>query len=488
MKTDRKKSFLFCFSLSVATGIILSFSFPPSGRWYIAFFAIIPLLFSAEEKSWRNFLSGLIAGFVFYAITLSWLYNVAGVVYLLLALYLSIYWGIFLYLIFVLPEKGRVFTSAFIWYLLEIVVSGLLTGFPWSLLGTSQWQNRYLLKVAGLSGVYGISFLVILANLVFFYVFRKRYIVSSLISVIIFIGVFSLPGDTIYRSVTHTGFLNVMIVQPNIDASLQENPYTILKTIELLTFENFPERRQDIVIWPEGIFPDDIEEYPDVLEGLKAISKSNDFYLMLGTFTGTEKGVYNSALMVKGGEVQVYRKNHLVPYGEFILGARFRVIKNIYENIAGYIPTITPGNALTIFTMDRDRKIAPLICFENIFPEMARDYVRAGGEVFIVITNDSWFGRSVGPYQHFAHNVIRAAETGRYFVQSSLSGVSGVVSPFGTIEDTVQQNGEKLFVKGVLNTSIPLFDGETLYSQVGDIPLFILSVIFMGVILCRRTG
>jgi len=487
LKTDRRKNLFFSLSCSIATGIILSFAFPPSATWQIAFLAMIPLLISAGEDSWRNLLSGITAGFVFYVIVLSWLYNVAGPIYLLLALYLSVYWGVFLYLVFALPEKGRIFTAAFVWCLLEIIMSGLLTGFPWLLLGVSQWQNGRILKIAGLCGTYGISFVIVLVNLTVFYAFRKRYVVSFFVSAIVLIGICFLPGQAVYHRISSTGSLNIMVIQPDIDASIEENPYTTLKVVEAVMFENMEkDRRPDIVIWPEGSFPDNIDEYSDVLDGLKTLCKENDFRLILGTFTGTEKAVYNSSLLVGGDSIQVYRKNRLVPYGEFILGGRCRVIRNIYEKIAEYIPVTIPGRELTLFTLGGNKKIAPLICFENVFPDMAGGYVREGGELFVVITNDSWFGRSAGPCQHFAHNALRAAETGRYFVQGSLSGISGVVSPAGVVENTIRQNGEELFVKGALYAAVPLVCGETFYSQTGDIPLFILSVIFTGVILCRH--
>lgn len=486
MKTDRKKSFFLCLSLSIAGGIILSFAVPPSVRWQIAFFALIPLLLSAEENSGKNFLFGMTAGFFFYAITLFWLYNVAGPIYLLLALYLSVYWGVFLYLVFALPEKGRIFTAAFIWCLLEIIMSGLLTGFPWLLLGISQWQNARILKIAGLFGIYGISFLLVLGNLTVFYALRKRYVVSFLVSVLIFTAVFFLPSEIIYGKIDNAGVLEVMLVQPNIDASLEENPYTTLKTVESVTFENLKNNKPDIVIWPEGSFPDNIDEYPDVLDGLKLLTEEQGFCLVLGTFSSADGGIYNSAFLVKGDNVQTYKKIRLVPYGEFILGGRYRFIRNVFEGIADYIPATKHGTELTLFTVDGEKKIAPLICFENVFPGMAGDFVRAGGELFVVITNDSWFGRSAGPHQHFAHNVIRAAETGRCFVQGSLTGISGVVSPVGVIENVVRKNGEKLFVNGGLFHNVPLVRGKTFYTQTGDVPLFMLSVIFTGVILCRR--
>ncbi|MBN1446225.1 MAG: apolipoprotein N-acyltransferase [Candidatus Omnitrophica bacterium] len=485
MKIDRKKSLFFCFSLSIAGGIILSFAFPPFDRWPFAFFALVPLLYAASGNSAKNFLFGTAYGFFFYIFSFFWLYNVAGPVYFLLALYLSLFWGLFLYLVFALPEKGRIFTAAFVFFLLEIIVSNLLTGFPWILLGLSQWRNTAVLKIAGLSGIYGISFLVVLANFFIFYSFGKRHLLSWLAAAAVIAAAFFLPDSVSYGKTYKAGTLSVMVVQPNISSAENRSIYSDLHNIGLLTIENLKDRKPDIVIWPESIFPDDIGAEPEIMEGLKALTEEREIALILGTFTSDGGDFYNSALFVEGGKIRVYRKNHLVPYGEFILGGRLLIIRSIFKKIAGYMPDEKPGSELVVFSV-KGARIAPLICFENIFPEMTRSFVREGAEVFAVITNDSWFGRSAGPYQHFAHNALRAAESGRYFVQCSITGISGIVSPCGVIESVAEKNGEKLFVEGVLLHDIPLIQGKTPYAQAGDIPLFILSLIFTGAALCRR--
>jgi len=412
LETDRKKSLFFSLILSIAGGIILSYAFPPFNRWPLAFFALAPLLYAAAGNSLKNFFFGTTAGFSFYAFSFAWLYNAAGPVYLLLALYLSLFWGLFLCLVFALPEKGRIFTAASLWFLLEIKDSTLLTGFPWLLLGLAQWNNPAVLKIAGLSGIYGISFLVVLANFAVFYSFRKRHLLSWFAVIVILAAGFLLPAGIFYGKTNRTGTLSVMVVQPNLNSAEGRSIYSDLNNTGLLTMEHLKDKKPDIVIWPESIFPDDIGAEPEIIEGLKALAEEHGFSIILGTFTSTGGDFYNSALFVDGDKIQVYRKNHLVPYGEFILGGRFRIIRNIFEKIAGYVPEGKNGSGLAVFTA-KGAGVAPLICFENIFPEMTRSLSAEGAEVFAVITNDSWFGMSAGPYQHFAHNALRAAESGR---------------------------------------------------------------------------
>lgn len=476
-----KKGYLFFrLLLSLISGFLFIFAFPPYNIWQIAFFSLVPLIAIGEENDGKNFVYGLIGGFVFYSASFFWLVRVAGPVYLLLALYLSIYWGIFLYLVFALPEKGRIFTAGFLWVLIEIIISHLLTGFPWLLAGLSQWNNPYLLKVASFTGIYGLSFLVITGNFTVFYSFRKKHFLSWCISLLIFIGViFSTPSTS---SINVNEKLNVLIVQPNIDSTESQNPLQNISKIKDITSEYLKRSRADIVIWPESTYPEIVS--PDIIDDLKNFAAEYNTYIILGTFTGSEDEMYNSAVMIGKDSVQIYNKTHLVPYGEFIPGGRLKIISSLFEKLAGYTPYVKRGKEPGFFFL-QDKKIGILICFENIFPEIASKVVKGGAEVLVVITNDSWFGNSAGPYQHFAHNTIRAVETGRYFIQSSLSGISGIISPDGSVI-TIKDNGKEIFVEGIISYSVPLLKEKTYYSIAGDLPLFILSVIFTGAILCRK--
>ncbi|MCM8762551.1 MAG: apolipoprotein N-acyltransferase [Candidatus Omnitrophica bacterium] len=479
---NKRSGLSFRFFLSIMSGILFVFAFPPFDIWQLAFLSLVPLLMAAKEDDGKNFFLGVISGFLFYSISFSWLYRLAGPIYFLIALYLSIYWGIFLYLIFGLPERGRIFTAGAVWFLLEIIVSYLLTGFPWLLLGLSQWKNPYLIKMAGMTGIYGLSFLVILGNFTILYSFRKRYLLSWIISLAVFAAVIFFPLSS-FSSLHYGENLKIMVVQPNID-TLNRSSVKDIEKIKAITLEYIRKEKVDIIIWPEGIYPDIITS--DIIDDLKKFTLQLNTGLILGTFTEQDGKMYNSAILIEGEDIQIYNKTHLVPYGEFIPGGRMKAINRIFERMAGYIPHLKRGSELTPFSF-RDKKIGVLVCFENIFPEITATLTEEDAGVFIVITNDGWFGNSSGPYQHFAHNSIRAVETGRYFVQSSLTGISGVVSPDGTVEDIVNSDGNFLFVDGVSVCNIPMIKGKTFYSSFGDIPLFILSVLITGVAICKKT-
>jgi len=473
---------LFFCSLS---GFILSLAFPPFGFSQVAFIGFIPMLASARENRGDNFFFGIFTGLIFYSFSFFWLYKLAGFIYLLLALYLSIYWGIFLYTLYKLPPKGRIFLGAFIWFFLEIIVSNLITGFPWLLLGLSQWQEFFLLKTARLCGIYGISFLVILANLTFVNIFKKKYFYSSVVAILIFVAIFLITPEKFYKA-KPVGEINVMVVQPNIISENNVEPEQVLYLLKEMTLSNLEKEGATLVVWPEGSFSDVLEKYPALVNDIKLLCNKYSLYILMGAFSTDDTNIYNSALLFGEDELQVYNKNHLAPYGEFILGGRYSFVRNVFEKVAGYTPYITPGNELKLFSLN-GHKIAPLVCFENIFPDMTRELNIKGAQVFLVITNDSWFGKSAGPYQHFAHNVMRATESGKYFIQASLTGVSGVISPEGKIVETIESDGKRIFVPGTLSFKAPLKEGKTFYSRFGEVPLFLVGIFFIGMILCRTT-
>lgn len=480
-----EKSFFLRLLLSLSSGVALIFAFPPFDFWPLAFIGFIPLLFSSSESSKQNFFLGAAAGFVFYSVSFFWLFNLAGYFYLLLSLYLSLFWGLFLSLLFLLPSKGRIFTGAFIWFFMEIIVSQLFTGFPWLLLGLSQWQNYHLLKIAAVFGIYGISFSIVLANLVLFHLFRKKYLLSTFAAAVTFALIVVVPAG-ISRKTEFVGTIDAMVVQPNVISAQQREAKEVFSVLKELTLENLKIYEPDIIIWPEGSFSADIGRHPHLLNDIKLLSQKHRCGILLGTFSRAENNLfYNSALLVEPETVRLYNKNRLAPYGEFIPGGRNRVVRDIFENKAGYIPAIKHGDKSEVFIMDGSA-VAPLICFENIFPGMVRKLNGRGAELFIVITNDSWFGRFLGPYQHFAHNTLRAAESGKYFVQCSLTGISGVISPEGRVIKTVKKQESEIFVAGSLFFSVPLIKGETLYSKFGDVPLFLAAVLFTGAILCGK--
>ncbi|MCM8805016.1 MAG: apolipoprotein N-acyltransferase, partial [Candidatus Omnitrophica bacterium] len=362
------------------------------------------------------------------------------------------------------------------------IISNFLTGFPWLLLGLSQYSNPYILKIAKFIGIYGVSFLIIAFNLFLFTLIKKNFSLQNLFFILFLIFLFliyKLPERKIYK-----GSLSILLIQPNIITSQITKEENEKFLISLLN-QNLKGKKVDMVILPEGIFQDNLFEKKDLIEKLKKISIQNKCSILFGSFTGFNNNIYNSGVLIKGNKLDVYNKIKLVPYGEFILGERFKFIKNIFLKIAGYQPYLKKGNDFKVFEC-KNIKFSILICYENVFSQFLDNFLKNGADFFIVITNDSWFGKSIGPYQHFYHNVFRGIETGRYFIQIGLTGVTGIVNPNGKIERILESKGEELFIKGFLFYSLPVFYYETFYSKYGLYPFVLFCLILIGFLICKN--
>ena len=466
---------LIIFLASCISSLIFALSFPPFNFWYFAFFGLVPLIFLSSKYNKLSFFIGFIAGLSFYIFLLNWLFAVSGFFYILLCVYLAIYWGIFFYLSSL--YNFNPFVCASMWFFIEILIENLLTGFPWLSFSLSQSTNHYIWKLPQIIGSKGISFFLILSNFTIFCLFQKKFKVF-LISFFVFIISFTLLF--FYNpEIKQKGKLKVMIIQPGIKTEKIKESETIINILWEMTTKNVKKLKPDVVIWPEGSFPDDIFSRPEILKKIKLLCENYKFSLIFGTFRSNNSKYYNSALFLKNGKIEFYDKTHLVPYGEFILGGRWEFIKKIFVNYAGYTPNIERGKEIKNFNY-KEIKIAPLICYENIFPEITNKMLESGSNIFVVITNDSWFGNSFGPYQHFYHNVLRALETGRYFIQCGLSGISGIISEKGEVLKIIDiDKKETLFFE------VPLFFQKTIYGKYSDFPISILSLLIIGGYLCR---
>jgi len=466
------------------TGLLFFFAFPPFNCWYLSWIAFLPLLLVVHDHPFSDALLGVAAGFFFHAVLLSWLFNVAGPFYLLLAVYLSFFWGIFFFLMACLPARGRIFIAPALWFFLEILQANLLTGFPWLPLGLSQAGNHFILPFASLAGVSGISTLVVMANFAVRYGWKKEGIISGLSAAIVLtvavgFSLLSPPSPFTGQSLT------VAVIQEDIPSSLHRPPERILAAHLSTTRSLLQTIRPDLVVWPESAFPDVLNENPFLVAYLQQFCEENRCALLLGGIESERNNYYNAAFLFHDGTVETCHKTHLVPYGEYLLGDRFPFIRNCYRKIAGYTPFLSPGERHPVFRI-KNIPFSVLICFENIFSPIARECRASGAGALMVITNDSWFGRSLGPYQHFAHSILRAVETGSCVVQAALTGESGVVLPDGTVSQRITERGKTIFVKGSMITTIPIARAVTPYTELGDIPPAVVALFILGVLLCGK--
>ncbi|MFH1675027.1 MAG: apolipoprotein N-acyltransferase [Pseudomonadota bacterium] len=489
--------------LAAISGLILTAAFPKIGWSSLAWVAFIPFFAAISGETLRNSLRiGFVMGVCHHGTLLYWIVGVchtygrlpivvAIAIMLLLACYLSLYTAIFAFLLNKFREKsiGYTISASILLPCLEFIRSFLFTGFPWENLGHSQFEQISLLQSADLFSGYGLSALIIATNAVIF-VAAERYKKEKIITwhrfaiVIVLIVAFWGYGtwrikeiDKVSKRSTHK---RVTLVQGNIDQSLKWNPAyqkkTIDRYVELTRSAQTPDTA--LTIWPETALPFYfLRDEPLTTMALQDIEDIKG-YLLTGSpsyiWKNGKLSYLNSAyLIAPGGEVAGrYDKVHLVPFGEYVpLRNWFPFLGKIVEAVGDF----TSGEKGQLLKWE-DNPIGVLICFEIIFPDLARELTKKGARLLITITNDAWFGRSSAPYQHLSMAAFRAVENRVAIARAANTGISAFIDPAGRIAHQTP-----LFQATTLSASIPLMESKTFYTRFGDIfPIMCLLIACCG--------
>ncbi len=234
----------------------------------------------------------------------------------------------------------------------------------------------------------------------------------------------------------------------------------------------------DLLIWPESSMPGPVLEEQESNKFVMDLTASAESDLLLGTIDEENRDVYNAALLVSdGGErVQVYRKVHLVPFGEFVPG-RHRVpllARIVGDQVPG---DFTAGKEYTVFSLtNSDVQVAPLVCFEDTIGELARRFVlpsetNPGANFLVDITNDGWFLHSAGSHQHLANAIFRCVETRRPMARAANTGVTCFINEFGRVTQMLRDDTGSTFTEGVLTGEIkvPTEHELTFYTRYGEL-------------------
>lgn len=478
------------FSLAILSGLMLTVSFPPFGLHWIAWISLVPLLISVKDKSLFIALKlGIIAGLSHYLTLIYWIaavlvhYGNINVfvsisIMFLLSLYIALYIALFpiilrLFKNDILP----IFWGASAWVALEYVRTHILTGFPWCLLGYSQYSMIPLIQISDITGVYGVSFVIVIINLLIYNIFIngtikrtkslviRTLLVSLLTGSILLYGYHALNKKT-ERSTTGKK-IRAVIVQGNINQSLKWNPRYQEKTID--TYGKLSEKsayfKPQIIIWPETAAPFFFQDGSKLSEKISKISKTIKANILFGSpaysRNGTTINYFNRAYLISKNKILgYYDKIHLVPFGEYVPLKKYLPFVHRLVPAAG---DFLSGKNTGPINMD-DTKIGPLICFESIFPNISRMHASQGSELLVNITNDAWFGHTSAPYQHLSMAVFRCVENGLPMVRAANTGISAFILENGKI---VKKGG--LFTQEILMENIKCRGNKTFYSHYGDI-------------------
>jgi apolipoprotein N-acyltransferase len=499
--------------LAIFSGLLLALSFPRFGQPAFAWIALVPLLAAlARERvtGGRSFLLGFLAGLVYFGGTLYWVasvmqtygglnWAVSIAVALALVAYLALYPALFALVcrrLIVAFGGAALLLSPAVWVTTELGRAYLLTGFPWVLLGYSQARVLQIAQVASLFGIFGLSALVALVNAVLAYLFFTRSLRARVmaVSVAVVCVVAASAWGTLRihdgRLVGEGKPLEVGLIQGDVP---QDEKWDAARASQI--FQRYLQlthaaatRGARLIVWPESSTPFLFEEDPYVHDTIRGLAVQTGSYILVGSDqierTRPPK-YYNAAFMVgpDGRTLAVYRKIHLVPFGEYVplKGLLFfaaPLVQAVSDFSAGEQAVLLPYEGYPISTA---------ICFEVVYPELVRQSVLGGSQLLTTITNDAWFGTSSAPDQHFEQASVRAIEEGRYLVRAANTGISGIVDPYGRV---LQES--RLFEPAVLVGQVRALTGLTLYARIGDTIAYLATLVTLvalgAALVTRRRG
>jgi apolipoprotein N-acyltransferase len=473
--------------LSISSGVLLTLGFPPFHLAWLSWAALVPLLLAVRGKTLRQAMGlGFLTGFTHFLTALYWIAYVvrhygslplpmAAGVLVLLAAYLGLYPAVFAGVARAWDSRPRFqwYGLPFVWVALEWLRAHALTGFPWANLGYTQTPFATLVQQADLTGVYGVGWLVVLGNtcLAACVASRRprRCLAFPLLMLAASLAYGTLRLDTVSRAQDAAEAMAVGLVQPAIDQSLKWDPAFQEATLERL--ERLSRRaaahdpRPDLLVWPETATPFffGIEEKQS--ERVKGVARALGIPILFGSpgvmWHGKQPRPLNKAFLLdsEGNVRGDYAKQHLVPFGEYVPLKRILFFVHRLVEAAG---DFVPGQDPSVLRMDGTR-LGVLICYEAIFPDLARSAIREGADILVNLTNDAWFGRSSAPYQHFEMARWRAVEFRVPLVRCANTGVSAMFDAAGNPCGKIPLNEV-----GVLVCRVKPLAFRTVYARWGD--------------------
>jgi apolipoprotein N-acyltransferase len=501
---------------AILSGILLTGAFPKVGFWQLGWFALVPLLIAVKKLSFaRAFRIGFTAGLVHFLTLLYWLlytmqtygglpFYLAIPVLFLLSAYMAVYIGFFAALISPWTKNlswGCLAAVPVFWVSLEYIRGFLFTGFPWSFLGYSQFNQLQIIQISDIFGVYGVSFLMALCSAALFLVLeivsgqkpseKKNQMFPFKAVQILSVFIVLLACTWIYGKWQISSFDNqlskattsrITVVQGNIDQAIKWDPAFQIETTQKYIDMSFSAEKKDpdLVVWPETATPfyflNDALLSRMVIDMVSLMER--DFLIGSPSYnyneTKEEIIYYNSAYLLDSDPKVIgkYDKVHLVPFGEYV---PFKKWLPFLGKMVDHVGDFKPGQKGETLVW-KDEKLGVQICFEIIFPGLSRAMVKNGAGILINITNDAWFAETSAPYQHFSMAVFRAVENRRSLVRSANTGISGFVDPVGRVMDQ-----SALFEDAVLTENVPIYHEVSLYTRFGD--FFAIACTLFSVIL-----
>ena len=512
--------------LSLLSGGLQILLFPHANLFFLCWVAFVPLLYAllrgrggegelldSEGRSLRpftlgqGFLVAWISGILWYIGTCYWIYPVmhgygnlgvvaAGLITAGFCLIMGMHHAVFGMLVVLMARRSTagnrlpLLMAPFFWTAIEFFRERV-TGVPWEPLGNAQVDNIPFARIAEFTGVYGLSFAIMLVNCAFaagflFYGKRRKNLLISATAatVALQIGVFARPDSA---PVTKHAVLvqeNAPILNTVWPEELYIRTLSELAQMSTQAAPKSPPGSPGLVIWPESPASFLVTD-ARFRDALASIARESNSYLIVGSVAYAESKdaeghpqILNSALVVdpQGNSMGRYDKIHLVPFGEYV---QLKSLLFFAEKLTREVADFARGTERKVFDLN-GMKAAVVICYESVFPGEVRQFAANGGQVFVNISDDGWYGETGAPFQHLQMTRMRAIENHRWILLTTNNGVTASIDPLGRVAAKAERN-----VRTVLVAPFSPQQETTFYTWMGDLFAWICVVISLVVIFVR---
>ena len=522
---------------AILSGLLYAACFAPFNLTWVCWVALTPLIaaiwFSGKDSHhrWlRNLLLGYVAGLTFFWVVFSWLTTVTVLGWFALQFYMSIYFAIWAWFCDLVRPRASTgpqahaaskwdqmlaqarsttpppaqspwtkstsnlrlaFIVAAAWTTLEWLRGWVFSGFGWNGLGVALHDTWPLIQITELTGVAGLSFMVAFGNVIVITtayrlvveartrIMRPHFDFTATMAAIVGVLVFGLRTTQVSSP---TKPLRVAALQANIPQDQKFDPqfsrriFDQFRRLSEIALRSNPP--PDLLVWPESSMPEPVLADEQSHRFVMDLAASSETDLLLGTIDVDNQNVYNAAILISDGgdRIQIYRKIHLVPFGEFVPGRH--TVPLLAQIVGDQVPAdFKQGSEYTVFTLtDGSTHVAPLICFEDTIGELTRQFVlptetSPGAHLLVDMTNDGWFQRSAGSHQHLANAIFRSVETRRPMIRAANTGVTCFINQFGRVTQMLRDDTGSTFTEGVLagEIKVPTEPELTFFVRHGEV-------------------
>ncbi|MGJ8640144.1 MAG: apolipoprotein N-acyltransferase [Opitutaceae bacterium] len=505
---------------ALLTAVLWVLSMPPfdfAEAAYIAFVPILLWLYTSPSKKWVLTV-GFVTAWVSWFVILIWLRHVTwfgtfALSAVLAAMFLT--WWIFVsWVLAAVADRGfLVRVTSFLsiagaWVVLEWVRTWLFWGFPWAPLSLSQWERPVVLQIAAWSGAYGVSFMLVFFNCCIAQTLRNRALQRKARMVwagwfspdlYLAMGALGLCVSVFFNSLPQRNSAEAMftaaVVQPYLTPEVKWETERELENVEILEAHTrfVAELESDVILWPEAATPWPVVGYPDMAVRVERLGNEIGKPILMGNLAWDRETDlwYNGAFIFVPGEgvrSDFYVKRELVPFGEYV-PAPFGFIKKVVPVGGSFVPGEDP-KLIDLPIGEKVFSVGSLVCYEDIFPSLARDSARAGAEVFFVATNNAWYGEEGGAPQHAAHSVLRAVENRRPVMRAGNAGWSGWIDAYGTVREVLTDADGSIYFRGGGAYDVFQFQEwrtqQSFYTRHGDWFVWVSGALLVLGILIRK--